>query len=111
MKIILLNDVAGTGRRGEIKEVADGHARNFLIPRGLARAATTVVVQEAKQAEQKKINDKAKHEQKLVELAEKFSKTPLIFKLKADQKSGRVFGGVSAKDIAERLKQTTGEDV
>ena len=103
MKVILLKDVAKVGKKGDIKEVADGYARNFLIARGLA-------VQESNSS--KKILDKQNEEaakldaQNRVEankVKEQMAKLTLEFKVKAS--NGKVSGSVSGKQIEEALKQ------
>jgi len=103
MKVILLKDVAKVGKKGEIKEVADGYARNFLIARGLA-------VQESNSS--KKILDKQNEEaaekdaENRVEankVKEQMAKLTLEFKVKAS--NGRVSGSVSGKQIEEELKK------
>ena len=102
MKVILINDVPKLGKKGEIKEVADGYGRNFLIARGLA-----VVESEAS----KKILDKqneeaakldAENRVKANELKNELSKIVLEFKL--SEKGGKVSGSVSGKQIEEALK-------
>jgi len=104
MKVIFLKDVKGVGKKSEIKEVNDGYARNFLIPRGFVKMALDRDIKELKrETEEQKLN----HE-KLVQKFNKFSdelkKQPLIFKLKTGGK-GEIFGSVSAKDIEEKLKE------
>ncbi len=98
MKILLLQDVRGIGRKFEIKDVADGYARNFLFPKGLAKIAD-----EKGQAE------KARHDQQVeAGLAElraaiaALAKESFQFHVKTS-KDGSVFGSVSKKDIEERL--------
>ena len=92
MKVILLNDVKNVGKKGEVKEVSDGYARNFLIRQGLAVAATSASVDVLK-------GQKAEEAIKTKELIEK---TELTFKVNA--KEGRVFNSVSTKKIEEALK-------
>lgn len=98
MKVLFLQDVRGVGRKFEIKEVADGYARNFLIPRKLAQVA-----------DERSQLVKADHDQKMAaSLAElkaaiaMLAKEPFEFSVKAG-KQGEVFGSVSKKDIEERL--------
>lgn len=101
MKVILIKDVAKLGKKGDIKEVADGYGRNFLIARGLAVLDTDT---------SKKILDKQKKEEAEIdaanraaanELKDKLAKMDLEFKVKA--KDGRVSGSVSGKQIEEAL--------
>lgn len=98
MKVLLLQDVRGVGRKFDIKEVADGYARNLLIPRGLARIA-----------DEKSQDMKAKHDEAtsaaLAELKAAVAilgKEPFEFSVKTG-KDGSVFGSVSKKDIEDRL--------
>lgn len=103
MKVILTRDVKKLGRAGEVVKVADGYARNFLFPRGLAKEATEGNLAELKHEQeiQKKREQEAR---KLAEgTAEKLKKTPVEIKVKAGE-SGRLFGSVTSKDIARALK-------
>lgn len=103
MKVILLNDVKKVGKKGEVKEVADGYARNFLIARGLAVVASKGASEVLdKQNEQKAKEDEA-NKQEATKTKEKLEKLELVFKVKA--KNGRVSGSISTKEIAEELKK------
>lgn len=101
MKVILLVDVRGVGRRYEVKEVHDGYARNFLIPQKLA------VLADEKQLAAKKSHDEqeAGETERLQKLADKLAKEVFEFKIKAGAK-GEVFGSVSKKDIEGALRNT-----
>lgn len=107
MKVVLLKDIKGTGKKGEIKEVSDGHARNFLFPKGLAREATDSTIKEL--SHQKASHDKRKQEEleQAQALAEKLNQTVLIYKTKAGE-GGKLFGSITSKDIAELLEKQTG---
>ncbi|MEW6617006.1 MAG: 50S ribosomal protein L9 [Patescibacteria group bacterium] len=104
MKVIFLKDVRGVGKKSEVKEVNDGYARNFLIPRGFAKMAIEREVEKLKRETEEQ---KVKHEklvQKFVALGDELKKQPMIFTLKTGEK-GEVFGSVSAKDIEGKLQE------
>lgn len=107
MKVILLKDIKGTGKKGEIITVSDGHARNYLFPRNLAEPATQGNVKVLK----KKKEAKAREEQELLEaakaLAEKLEGIGLVLKSKAGE-GGRLFGSITSMDVAKELKETHG---
>jgi len=102
MKVVLLEDVKGIGRADEIKEVADGHARNFLFPRNLAVPATTKALAEstvhraklAKEAEQELLAEQA--------LANRLDVSVVNVKEKANAK-GMLYAGISAKRVSDAL--------
>ena len=110
MRVILKRDVAGLGRPGDVKDVADGYAQNFLLPRGLAIEATAgemkvlARARDAKRAKQDRAHADAE------ELAKRLSETTLVFKLKAGEQ-GKTFGSVTNKDIAEALQREHKVDV
>ena len=104
MKVILLQDVRGTGKAGDLANVSDGYARNMLIPRGLAVEATP---QNIKQLEKKKEAQKKQFEEEkaaALELKKKLEGVTVEVKTKAG-KDGKVFGSVTSKDIADALKE------
>ena len=103
MKIILLQKIKTLGKAGEIKEVAEGYAQNFLIPKKMAEAATEDGIEkvEARQAEEKRIADEKT--KKLKGLAEKLKNEKIILKLQ--EKDGKLFGSVSAKQVCEELQK------
>lgn len=103
MKIILLKDVAKTGRRGEIKEVSDGYARNFLILRNLALPATT---ENLKKFETEMKGKKARRERSHEEfhsLRAALAERGIVIKKKADEKGG-FYAAVSKEEVFEALK-------
>ncbi len=104
MKVILLKDIKGTGKKGDVIEASDGHARNYLIPRKLAKLATEGNVN-ALSHQQKSANKKKAEELAIAEeLASDISKIEVIFKTQAGE-GGRLFGSITSKDIAEVLKK------
>lgn len=103
MKVILKEDVKKLGNMGEIVTVADGYARNYLVPKGLAVEASSKNMKSLEHA-QKVIQEKAKKvKESLQEFAERLSKVTLIMKAKAGEE-GKLFGSVTSMDIAEQLK-------
>lgn len=105
MKVILLKDIKGTGKKGEIINVSDGHARNYLFPRNLAEPATQGNVKVLK----KKKAAKAREEQELLDaakaLAKKLEGIGLVLKSKAGE-GGRLFGSITSMDVAKELKES-----
>src|SRR3990172_8264313 len=110
MKVVFLEDVSGTGRAGEVKEVAPGYARNFLLPKGLAVPATEAAqknVQYRKQIETSRA-DRAHRE--VTALADKLSQQELVFKVKLGEQM-RMHGSITNADVADALKRQTGHEI
>jgi large subunit ribosomal protein L9 len=107
MKVVLLEDLPGKGRAGDIKEVNKGYAKNFLLPRGLAMVATpTVIKQGEARLEREKLEGSVDHD-KLVELAQQIEGREI--NLKARMGVGeRLFGSITAADVAEELSRAIG---
>lgn len=104
MKVILKADIKGVGKKSEVINASDGYARNFLFPKNLAVEANTEnmsKLQAQKEANQFK-KDAEKEEAK--KLAEKMNKIMLKIQVKAGE-NGKIFGGVSAKDISEAFEK------
>src|SRR2546426_11437643 len=102
MRVILKTEVRGLGRPGDVKDVADGYARNYLLPKGFAIEATGG---ELKHLAQEHEAAKAKRSRTHAEadaLAKRLAEVTLVFKLKAGEQ-GKTFGSVTAKDVAEAL--------
>lgn len=107
MEVILLKDVKGQGKKGDIVKVSNGYARNFLIPKGLAVEATEggkKKVEEIKAAQKRK---EQQQRNKAKKLCEKLSGLKVILKVKAGEK-GKLFGSITGKDIAEGLEKQHG---
>ena len=98
MKVLLLTDVKGTGKKGEIKEVADGFANNFLIKTGKARRADNEALSENKN--RKEANDYHKEQERLaaVALGEKLKNANIVV-------NGKTFGSITAKEITDALEK------
>ena len=104
MKVLLIKDVKSLGKAGELKEVADGYGKNFLIGKGLALHATTEVLNRYN-AEQKKLaENEAKEIAAAKDLAEKLNATKLTVKHKIGA-NGHLIGSVTNKEISESLEQ------
>jgi large subunit ribosomal protein L9 len=104
MKVILKQDVANLGRRGELKEVALGYARNHLLPRGLAIEATAQRLKEWQQQKAKLEAESREQEEIARKQADLLSRQNLLFMMPAGE-GGRLFGSVTPGDIADKLKQ------
>jgi len=102
MKVVLLKDVDKLGKAGEIKNVADGFASNFLIPQKKAKPATEGAVLEAKKGFEKAEALRAEKEKENKELLDKISKKSLLVEKKAED--DKLFGAVSAKEVVDLLK-------
>jgi len=102
MRIIFTKDVARVGRRGEIKEVPDGYAMNFLISRGLAEKATPEKEARIKEEIFKRESEKEKDVQRMREVAVRFKKDPLTIPGQRNDK-GALFSAIGPKDIARAL--------
>ncbi|KNY28640.1 50S ribosomal protein L9 [Pseudobacteroides cellulosolvens] len=103
MKVILKADVKGLGKKDSLVEVSDGYARNFLMPKGLAMEATSSNINVMKN---KNESDRMKKERELAkakELAEKIKEITVVFKAKASE-GGKLFGSITNKDVADKLK-------
>ena len=107
MKILLTQDVENLGRAGQIKKVADGYARNFLIPKGLAVQATEGTVQQAALKSKAQAKRQQQAEEDAASLAEVLWQLTLTFKAKAGEK-GRLYGSITSSDIVEALERQTG---
>jgi large subunit ribosomal protein L9 len=104
MKVILLKDIKGTGKKGEIINASDGHARNFLFPRKLAKPATDGNVSALKHQKDSADKKKAEDLAAAKELAATIEKLEIVFKTQAGD-GGRLFGSITSKEIAARLKK------
>jgi len=104
VKIILLEDVKKLGKKGDLVSVADGYARNYLLPRNLAEEATAGGIKQLKQEKAALENKKKKEKELAQEIAEKLSKAKVTLKVKSGDQ-GKLFGSVTSKDISEALKK------
>jgi large subunit ribosomal protein L9 len=102
MDVILLNDVEKVGGRGDVVTVADGYARNYLLPRRLAERATPAKVAEVRRREELRARQEARSVEQAREMAEVLSKTVLRFEVRAGP-TGVLFGSVTAADVADEV--------
>lgn len=107
MRVILQADVKGTGKKGQILEVADGFARNFLFSKKLAVEATTGNIQEMSHKKAVEERRKEKEKQDALELAGKLNTIVIEVKTKTGE-GGRLFGSVTSKEIVDSLKKGHG---
>jgi large subunit ribosomal protein L9 len=104
VRVILKAEVRGLGRTGEIKDVADGYARNYLLPKGLAIEATGGTLKLLAQERESEKTKKDRAHQDAEALATRLRNVTLVFKLKAGEQ-GKTFGSVTAKEVADALKK------
>ena len=110
MKVILQQDVKGQGKKGQLIEASDGYARNFLLPRKLAVAATAENLNTMKQQEKAKKAQEAAEKAEAEALSEKLKTSVVKLTAKAGT-GGRLFGAVTSKEISDGLKAQYGLDV
>lgn len=110
MKVILIEDVKKIGKKGEIKEVKPGYARNALFPKNLAIEATSENMKEweAEQAELKRLD--AENKAQAEEMKKALEKKKIIIKWKGGS-SGKLFGSVNSPEIADAIKEELGLDI
>jgi len=104
MKVILTEDVKKLGSKGDVVDVADGYARNYLFPRGMAAEATKAKMKEIKEQEAKKEREQAEKKEEAEKLKSKLESEKFVLKVKAGEQ-GRLFGSVNTKDIAEAASE------
>ena len=110
MKVIFVEDVKGKGKKGELKEVADGYARNFLIPKGLAKEANKDNINTLKLQDKAKAARLAEEKAAARDAAEKLTQIQVVIKAKAG-KEGKLFGAVTSQEISNALKEQYGIEV
>lgn len=110
MKVILLNDVKALGKKGDLKEVSDGYARNFLFPKKLAIEATPGNLKKLEEERAQRALKEAKDEGTARELAQKLDGLTLTVQTKVGE-GGKLFGSITGKDIVDLVQQKTGIEV
>ncbi|EHB66100.1 MULTISPECIES: 50S ribosomal protein L9 [Paenibacillus] len=102
MKVIFIKDMKGQGKKGEVKEVSEGYATNFLFPRGVARPATEGNMKTLEQQQASEQKRKAQEKEEAQVLGKKLEEMTVVLKAKAGE-GGRLFGAITSKQIAEAL--------
>jgi large subunit ribosomal protein L9 len=107
MKVILLQDVKGKGKKGQLLEISDGYARNFLLPRKLAVEATADAMNTKKMNDKAAAEKEAKERAEALEISKQLRDTVLVVTAKGGG-AGRLFGSITNQEIADALKAKTG---
>ena len=107
MKVILLQDVKGKGKKGQMIEVSDGYARNYMLPRKIAMAATTDAVNTMRMNDKAAAEKAAKERAEAMEISKKLREMTLVVTAKGGG-AGRLFGSVTNQEIADALAKKTG---
>lgn len=104
MKVILKADIKGVGKKDEIINASDGYARNFLFPKNLAVEANNENISKWKAKQKSAQYQKQQEKEEAMKIADKLSKISIRIQVKAGE-NGKIFGGVSSKEIAEVLEK------
>lgn len=107
MRVVLKAQVSGLGRPGDVKDVADGYAQNFLLPRGLAIIASTSELKRVAQQRDSAVHKVERAHADAQALAKKLDAVTLVFKLKSGDQ-GKTFGSITTKDVSDALAKETG---
>ena len=110
MKVILVNDVKGTGKKGDIKEVADGYARNFLISKGFALEATPRNLSDLAGKKSSAEHKTAVEKQNAQEIADAINGKKVVVKAKAGA-GDKLFGAVTASNVADAIEEQLGKKI
>jgi len=107
MKVILLQDVEGLGKAGDLKDVANGYARNYLLPRRLAAGATPELLANHQQRIAAELRKREKQQESNQQQAERLGQVSLTFKARVGRQ-GRLYGSITSQDIAAGLRESEG---
>ena len=107
MKVILLTDVKGKGKKGQMIEVSDGYARNYMLPRKLAQEATADAVNTMRMNDKATAERQARERAEAVAISKQLRELTLVVKAKGGG-AGRLFGAVTTNEIADALKSSAG---
>ena len=111
MKVILQEDVKGKGKKGELVNVSDGHARNFLFPKKLAVMATPENLKVMKQQEKARLKKVESDKVKANEIAEKLGDVLVKISARGGGDGGKLFGSITSKEISEELQKQHGIEI
>jgi len=103
MKVLFLKDVKGSGKKGEVKEVSEGYARNFLIPKLLAKPATEKLLNSIVENQKNRLKKEKKQEREAKKMSQKLEGVVVNIYRKANE-SGTLFAAISAKEVTKALK-------
>jgi large subunit ribosomal protein L9 len=110
MRVVLRRDVPTLGKAGDVKEVADGYGRNYLIPRGLAAPASKTAMENVEAQKAADTRQRARLDEEAQALAKRIEETPLVLHARTGE-GGRLYGSVTSADIAEALSEAVGATV
>lgn len=110
MKVLLLKDVYKLGRAGDVKRVAAGYGRNYLIPQGLAALATPGMLKQAERIREKATKERVRLNEELASVAEKVDGLELTFAVKAGE-TGKLYGSITTAMIAEAIDEKIGVNI
>jgi len=103
MKVILLQDIKNFGRRWDLKNVSDGYARNFLLPKKMVEIADAEALKKIEELKKKEADKQKENLEKIQELADLLQKKQIV--ISAKEKEGKLFGSITAKEIVKQLKK------
>jgi len=110
MKVLFKKDVPDVAKAGQVKDVADGYARNYLIPRGMAVAATAGALKQVAEVQAVAARHAADEEQSARELKQRLEAQPIVIEAKAGTQ-GRLYGSVTSADVAMAIQKQIGANV
>ena len=110
MKVILLTDIKGVGKKGDVVNASDGHARNFLLPKKLALPADKKNLNELSAKKSSEAHKKELEKKEAIRIKEKLEKEVLLLKVKAGE-NGKTFGSITSKEIADGIEKNFKEIV
>jgi len=110
VRVVLLQDVPGLGRAGEVKEVADGYGRNFLHPKRLAEFASPSLLKRVEDQRQAEARRQLLADAELKSLAQSLEGVEVIVKARVGGQ-GRLYGAITSSDIADGIRRVTGQDI